>query len=278
MKKEIVSGIYCIRNTINNKMYVGESIDIYRRWHEHIQDLRDGIHTNTHLQRSWNKYGEENFEFNILEECEEDKLFEREKYWIEAYDAFHNGYNQTEGGEGCFGYKHTKETIEKIKKIKTIQFQDIKNRENLSKVHEFESLPIYQIDFDGNIIKQWSSANWAAKILGYSQTRIYEALNHENRKKTYGGYIWIYVDKYDPSTFDLEWYIKRNWNYRTFYQYDSNHNLINIWENVLEAEKHGFLRNGIYKVNNKNKTYKGFYWTDKKLNEGRESNSGKSDR
>lgn len=270
MMEKIISGIYCIHNIVNNKMYIGESIDIYRRWHEHIQDLRDNMHVNVHLQRAWNKYGEKNFEFNILEECEENNLFEREKYWVKIYDSFYNGYNQTEGGEGCFGYKHNDETKVKMKKIKTEQFQDIKNREKLSKAHEFESFPIYQIDFDGNIIYQWPSANWAAKTLGFSQVRLYEALNHKNRKKTYGGYIWIYVDEYNPDTFNLGWYIGRNWNYKSYYQYDMNYNLIRKWETALEAEKYGFLRDGIYKVTNKNKTYKGFYWTDKMLNEGDE--------
>lgn len=263
MKREIISGIYYIYNIINGKMYIGESVDIYRRWREHAQDLKDGAHDNVHLQRSWDKYGECNFKFNIIEKCKEDDLLEREKYWIKFYDSFNNGYNQTEGGEGCLGYKHNNEAKEKMKKIKREQFQDIRNREKLSKAHEFESLPIYQIDFNGNIVKQWQSANWAAKMLGFSQTRIYEALNHNNRKKTYGGYIWIYVDKYNKDTFNLDWYIKRNWNYRTFYQYDDNYCLVNIWESAIKAEEYGFLKDGIYKVNNKNKKYKGYYWTDK---------------
>ena len=271
MNKEIIVGIYCIHNITNDKRYIGESVDIYRRWNKHIQELRNGAHINVHLQNAWNKYREDNFEFNIIEECEENNLPEREKFWIKFYDSFKNGYNQTEGGEGCLGYKHNKESKEKMKRIKTEQFKDIKNREKLCCAHEFESYPIYQIDFNGNIIKEWSSANWAAKMLGCSPARIYEALNHKNKKKTYGGYIWIYVDKYDPYTFDLNWYIKRNWNYKTFYQYDSNYNLVNVWETALEAEKYGFLKDGIYKVTNKNRKYKGFYWFDKRLNEGRET-------
>lgn len=270
MSNKIISGIYYICNTVNGKMYIGESVDIYRRWREHRQDLRDGTHDNIHLQRSWDKYGECNFKFNIIEECEEDKLFEREKYWIKFYDAFKNGYNQTEGGEGCFGYKHNDEVREKMKQIKSEQFQDIKNREKLSKAHEFESRPIYQIDFNGNIIKWWQSKNWAAKSLCVNPAKITEALKHTNRKKTYMGYIWIYVDEYDKNIFDLNWYAKRNWDYKKFYQYDINYNLIAIWETVLNAEEYGFLKNGIYKVVNKNKTYKGYYWTDKIIDRGEE--------
>lgn len=268
MCKNIISGIYYIKNIINKKVYIGESVDIYRRWREHLQDLMSGIHKNIHLQRAWDMYKEDSFEFRIIEECAEDKLFEREKYWIKFYNAFQNGYNQTEGGEGCLGYKHNCEIREKMKQIKSQQFQDIKNREALSKAHEFESRPIYQIDFNGNIIKWWQSKNWAAKSLGVNPARIAEALKHTNRKKTYMGYIWIYVDEYDQNTFDLNWYVKRNWDYKKFYQYDINYNLIAIWETALDAEAYGFLKDGIYKVVNKNKTYKGYYWTDKIIDKG----------
>ena len=71
----------------------------------------------------------------------------------------------------------------RMSQIKKERFNDFNNRENLSKAHQFESKPIYQIDFDGNIIAEQPSANWASKILGMNQTRIYEALNHLNRKR-----------------------------------------------------------------------------------------------
>ena len=63
-------GIYMIRNRINNKVYIGQSIDLVRREGDHFSDLRRGIHTNTHLQSSFNKYGEVNFEFIVLEYCD----------------------------------------------------------------------------------------------------------------------------------------------------------------------------------------------------------------
>lgn len=63
-----VSGIYTITNKITGKMYIGESLDIYRRWHdEHIPQLRKNRHYNKELQSDFNKYGEENFQFEILE-------------------------------------------------------------------------------------------------------------------------------------------------------------------------------------------------------------------
>lgn len=63
-----VSGIYTITNKVTGKLYIGESLDIYRRWHdEHIPQLRKNRHYNKELQNDFNKYGEENFSFEILQ-------------------------------------------------------------------------------------------------------------------------------------------------------------------------------------------------------------------
>ena len=60
---DIICGIYKIENRVNHKIYIGQSVDIYTRWYNHKHSLRNGIHYNKHLQKSWDKYGEENFEF-----------------------------------------------------------------------------------------------------------------------------------------------------------------------------------------------------------------------
>lgn len=90
------SGIYVIQNKANGKLYVGSSVSVRYRWRQqHRTELRRGIHYNSHLQRAWNKYGEANFEFIILEECSEDLLVEREGYWIEHHKSWDrdHGYN-----------------------------------------------------------------------------------------------------------------------------------------------------------------------------------------
>lgn len=68
----IKSGIYTITNLINNKMYVGFTNNLDNRRDGHISCLRRGVHQNTILQRSWNKHGEINFKFEVLEECSEE--------------------------------------------------------------------------------------------------------------------------------------------------------------------------------------------------------------
>ena len=61
-----IVGIYCITNKITNKIYIGSTIDINRRWKEHKKELSKNKHHNLYLQNSFNKYGHKNFNFHIL--------------------------------------------------------------------------------------------------------------------------------------------------------------------------------------------------------------------
>lgn len=94
-------GIYKITNKINNKCYIGQSLNIKRRWQDEKRTAFDSIATNYQypLSKAFRKYGIDNFQFEIIEECSKEKLNEREKYWISYYDGFFNGYNQTLGGD-----------------------------------------------------------------------------------------------------------------------------------------------------------------------------------
>lgn len=90
----IMIGVYYIKNKINNKIYIGSSKDIYTRKSQHYSELRGNYHTNIILQRSWNKYGEDSFEFGILEETTIENRFEIEqKYINKYYDGGVNCYN-----------------------------------------------------------------------------------------------------------------------------------------------------------------------------------------
>ena len=80
---DIICGIYCITNNINGKKYVGLSKNCYKRWSDHYSksynsNRKDDIEKALYL--AMRKYGRENFSFEILEECEENKLKEREIY------------------------------------------------------------------------------------------------------------------------------------------------------------------------------------------------------
>ncbi len=86
-------GIYKITNKTNGKGYVGQSNNINRRFSEHCWKKEIPI------DKAIQKYGKENFIFEVLEECSLDELDSKEVYWIEKEGAFKNGYNCNIGGE-----------------------------------------------------------------------------------------------------------------------------------------------------------------------------------
>ena len=102
-------GIYKIENLVNGKIYIGKSVDIYRRWRKHKTLLNTKSHYNKHLQHAWDIFGEDNFQFSIIEQCVQDNdvLSAKEIYYIEFYNSNNSdfGYNMTNGGDGTFGLK-----------------------------------------------------------------------------------------------------------------------------------------------------------------------------
>lgn len=147
---KIISGIYTITNLINNKIYLGKSSNLKRRLNNHKIALLSLRHENEHLQNSVNKYGIENFKFEILEEVSIEFLDSQENYWANLLNV-HNrnfGYNilncSPEGrtkvydeelryklGNGQRGKKASKETKQKMsesRKGKAIHSEEFKNK------------------------------------------------------------------------------------------------------------------------------------------------------
>lgn len=129
-------GIYYIKNLINEKYYIGQAQDIFKRWRDEKRDLnKEQDAWNKHLQRAWKKYGENNFEFSVIEICSIDMLDEREIYWISYFDSYNNGYNQTLGGDGCRGHKCSEETRSKIRASAIGRKPSDSTRKKLSEIH-----------------------------------------------------------------------------------------------------------------------------------------------
>lgn len=141
--KERISGIYCIKNLIYEKVYIGQSVNLYKRLCDHKSDLKHNRHHNTYLQHAFNKYGDENFDFNIIHECSIDELDSLETYYIcEVYHSNDRnfGYNRESGGNSKkIVSEETKQKISKAGKKRFENPEEIeKNREHILK--RFEDL------------------------------------------------------------------------------------------------------------------------------------------
>ena len=106
--------IYKIENTVNGKKYIGSTQNKKQRWGKHKRDLKAGRHSNDYLQRAWDKYGSDNFRFEVIEKVpREDKLLEREQWYL---DNTETEYNLAIDAQAAFrGLSHTEESIRKIR-------------------------------------------------------------------------------------------------------------------------------------------------------------------
>lgn len=87
---QTLQGIYVIVNVYNNHKYVGQSVDIKKRWNTHKRELKRGTHKNFHLQHAWNFYTPSNFKFSILEECDRHEMDALEQHWIDSLKPEYN--------------------------------------------------------------------------------------------------------------------------------------------------------------------------------------------
>jgi group I intron endonuclease len=142
------SGIYKIVCLNSGKIYIGQSVNIKTRKKDHFSNLRNNRHDNQHIQNAWNKYGESNFVFEVIEEVDNfDLLTEREQYWMDTLKSYDKkiGFNITPiaGLGGCLGRKHTEEAKRKIglaHKGKTIsdEHKNILRKAQLGRKHTKE--------------------------------------------------------------------------------------------------------------------------------------------
>ena len=92
--------IYKITCTETNKVYIGQTKNKRKRIDEHKYDLRHNIHHSVYMQRAFNKYGEKSFRFEVIEECSQNDVDNRECFWIKFYNSTNKkyGYNSESGG------------------------------------------------------------------------------------------------------------------------------------------------------------------------------------
>ncbi|MGR3179409.1 MAG: GIY-YIG nuclease family protein [Candidatus Anammoxibacter sp.] len=107
------SGIYKIKNKVTNDVYIGSAKNFNIRWKEHIKRLKRKNHHSIILQNAWNKYGEQSFDFQIIEYVQDvSKLIDREQYYL---DLIKPKYNICKYAYSSLGRKPTEETRKKLR-------------------------------------------------------------------------------------------------------------------------------------------------------------------
>lgn len=148
-----ISGIYCFTNKVNGKKLIGLSSDIRQRFSKYKSALKYGVFRNIYFQNSWNKHGDDNFEFSILELCSVNKLGPNERKWIKFYKSNVSkfGYNRSSGGvknvkyirevgrkisKSLMGHPTSDETKKKLSKSATGRIKSLETRRKLSKANK----------------------------------------------------------------------------------------------------------------------------------------------
>ncbi len=150
------SGIYKIINTITNDFYIGSSVQLNIRKKQHFSQLINNIHNNKYLQNSFNKYGLNNFIFEIISICPSEYCLKLEQWFI---DTLNPKYNQLLKAGNSLGYKHNNQSLIKLKE---------QNKDYCSKI-------LYQYD-EEKLIQIWNSSSEYAKYYNINRVAVYKAL------------------------------------------------------------------------------------------------------
>lgn len=269
--------IYKIWNEANNKLYIGQtSIGIKSRWAAHLKNYPTN---NAVLYRAMRSHGVDIFHIEQIEECPNDLLDEREKYWIAFYDSYKNGYNSTPGGTALpsgnapqranntpihqlwdKGYSISEIAEKSGSSTTTVRdhLEDYPNysveesiRRGINKGAKTRSQAISQWSLQGKFIKTFISATKAAEETCISCQNINKCLHKE--RQSAGGFYWTHEGELPNITKNKQ-----------VYQYDKAGNLIAVFQTKAEAaNKYGLDSGSIAKVcKGQRKTCGGYIWRE----------------
>lgn len=146
---KVICGIYKITNQVNGKCYIGQSVNIARRWRDHKKTSSDASYNayDSVLHKAFRKYGIENFSFEVLEECSQESLNAKEIYWINYFnsDDSQRGYNLTPGGDNV-GQKCRKLTDEQLQELKRLLKTTLISQTDLAKQFNISQMAVSDIN------------------------------------------------------------------------------------------------------------------------------------
>ena len=159
------SGIYTIFNLENGNRYVGSTNNLYCRLYQHIKELQDNKHMNSHLQNAWNKYGKDCFEYGILEYCLEDIRLDREKYYIDLLNPEYN----LNGVNTDSILNHSNETRKKISESIKESYKSGKLKKRIEESYQNSyDCYVYSI-IDWKLVKHCATLAEASVLMGQNR-------------------------------------------------------------------------------------------------------------
>lgn len=219
-----ISGIYKIVNP-KGKVYIGQSVDLYRRLKHYFEPK--SAKNQTILKNSFKKYGVNNHIFSIIEECDVEKLNDRERYWQEFYLELTLNCRLTKSTDKS-GYCSdiTKTNISNSLKLSGKSYQHLKKK-------------VYQYSLKGALIKEFSSLREASRFLNCDISTISKSMKKDSANKSACGFLWSY-----------EKFIKHEGTYGqntiAIIQYDINGNSLKEWNSIcLAAKELNLFKSGI---------------------------------
>lgn len=208
-------GVYIIKNILNDKCYIGSSCtNLYKRLTSHYYLLNKNKHNNKHLQRAFNKDGEDNFIFEILEYCSsKDETLQKEEFYIELYKSYldEKGYNifqfalTTAGNKWSDeaklnrqGFGKGKTISQETKKKMSISAMGRKMKEvSKQKLRDYTYYPIVMLSLKGEYIREFKNCTEASLYFKLVPSG-YVCSVLSGKKKTCKGYRLIKKDEYNP--------------------------------------------------------------------------------
>lgn len=175
-----ICAVYCIYNCINGCEYIGSSSNVYNRMLKHRALLRHGKHSNWKLQKDWDNFGEDNFEFKIIETCSVSELKERENGYIKS-SAF--SYNLA---FGSVHYTFLEDTRKRMSAGRKIGFAN-------GNIKVIQKKRVYKYDLDGQLIAEYDSIKEAAIKEGVNRSSINRCLSGQYSQMN--GYRWSLIKK-----------------------------------------------------------------------------------
>lgn len=242
---KIKSAIYSITNLITLKFYIGSAVNYKRRWSLHVRDLNTKTHSNSKLQRAWDKYGSENFEFKVIEYVQDKlNLLEIEQKYLDCLEAVDKGYNICRIAGSCLGVKRNAQALKNLKASHTPEVREKRAAKLRGFKHSDESRAAMK------------------EAQNREETRVKRVASLTGRKMSADAVHKSSIGRVGQKRSDESRILMADKASKfTYAQYTTTGDFVHLWVSARDLREAGYDYVQISKVcNGKAKHHKGFIW------------------